>query len=95
MVIAEVDKAGFIEFFTDNSNDQVVYQGETFTKELRGNVIQIKADKVPVYQLHTERKVLIVLKALYMTYQRDEYWGIANALDVEEIISDPATLVRL
>ncbi len=95
MAIAKVDKAGFIGYLTDAATEQVVYEGETFTKEVKGNEIQISANNVPVYKLDTEGKVLTVLAALYMTYQRDEYWGIATTLGYEEIISDPKTLVRL
>ncbi|MEG0013307.1 MAG: hypothetical protein RR324_03310 [Cellulosilyticaceae bacterium] len=93
-MIPEVDKLDFTKFLTD-SRKTVNYNKETFNKEVRGSVIKIKANDEVVYQVHKEKKVLIVLKAIYMTFHRDEFWGIAKQAGLEEILADRNTLIRI
>ena len=90
----ESSKIDFIKFLT-NSETHIDYNNCYFTKEVSGNTIKIKADGELVYQVHKEKRILIVLKALYMTFLKDEYWGIAKEAGLEEIIADPNTLIRI
>lgn len=87
-------KLDFIKFLT-NEDKHIYYNDRLFTKEITGNLIIIKADGELVYKVHEEKKVLIVMKAIYMTFLRDEYWGVAKAAGLEEIIADPHTLIRI
>ncbi len=87
-------KLEFIKFLTNNEAE-IFYNDCYFTKEINGNIIKIKADGELIYQVHKEKKILIVLKALYMTFLKDEYWGIAKEAGLEEIIADPNTLIRI
>ncbi|MGL6175321.1 MAG: hypothetical protein ACRC1P_12025 [Cellulosilyticaceae bacterium] len=93
-MIPEVDKLGFIKFLTDSRN-AVNYNKETFKKEVKGSLIKIKANDELVYEVHQEKKVLIVLKAIYMTFHRDEFWGVAKQAGLEEILADRKTLIRI
>lgn len=93
-MIPEVDKLGFIKFLTDSTN-AVNYNKETFQKEVKGSLIKIKANDELVYEVHQEKKVLIVLKAIYMTFHRDEFWGVAKQAGLEEILADRSTLIRI
>lgn len=94
MRIAEIDKPDFIKFLTDGRKS-VNYNNETFKKEVKGSLIKIKANDELVYEVHKEKKVLIVLKAIYMTFHRDEFWGIAKQAGLEEILADRMTLIRI
>lgn len=87
-------KLDFVKFLT-NEERSICYNDKLFTKEVNGNLIIIKANGELVYKVHKEKKVLIVIKALYMTFLKDEYWGIAREAGLEEIIADPNTLIRI
>lgn len=87
-------KLNFITFLT-NEEASIYYNDKHFTKEVNGNLIVIKANGELVYKVHKEKKILIVIKALYMTFLKDEYWGIAKEAGLEEIIADPNTLIRI
>lgn len=93
-IVQEVDKSGFIKFLTDGRNT-VKYNKETFKKEVNGSLIKIKANDELVYQIHKEKNLLIVLKAIYMTFHRDEFWGVAKQAGLEEILADTNTLIRI
>lgn len=84
----------FAKFLTDN-RQVVEYNGEIFSKETKGNLIKIKADNQLVYEVHKEKKILIVLKALYMTFHRDAYWDVAKIADLDEVLADTNTLIRI
>ena len=84
----------FAKFLTD-SRQVVQYNGEIFSKEVKGNLIKIKADNQLVYEVHKEKKILIVLKALYMTFHRDAYWGVAKLANLDEVLADTNTLIRI
>ncbi|MGL4800200.1 MAG: hypothetical protein ACRDDX_16095 [Cellulosilyticaceae bacterium] len=88
------NKIDFIKFLT-NEETHIYYNDRLFTKEVNGSLIIIKSNGELIYKVHKEKKVLIVIKALYMTFLRDEYWGIAKAAGLEEIIADPNTLIRI
>ena len=83
----------FAKFLTD-SRQVVQYNGETFSKEVKGNLIKIKADNQLVYEVHKEKKILIVLKALYMTFHRDAYWDVAKIANLDEVLADTNTLKK-
>lgn len=93
-MIQAASKLDFIKFLTNNETT-IYYNNKCFVKEISGNIIKIKANGELVYQVHREKKILIVLKALYMTFLKDEYWGIAREAGLEEIIADPNTLIRI
>lgn len=90
----EVDRNSFAEFLTDN-REAVKYNKQLFKKEKSGKLIKIKADDELIYEVHEEKKLLIVLKALYMTFHRDEYWGVAKIAGLEEVLADAHTLIRI
>ena len=87
-------KLDFITFLT-NEETTLFYNNIWFTKEFNGNILTIKADGETVYKVHQEKKLLIVIKALFMTFLKDEYWGVAKEAGLEEIIADPHTLIRI
>ncbi|MGL4737841.1 MAG: hypothetical protein ACRCW2_10345 [Cellulosilyticaceae bacterium] len=89
-----VDRDSFAEFLTDN-REAVQYNHKVFKKEKTGKLIKIKADNELVYEIHKEKNILIVLKALYMTFHRDEYWGVAKMAGLEEVLADSGTLIRI
>lgn len=87
-------KLDFATFLT-NEQSEINYNGKYFTKEINGSIITIKANGKLIYKVHKEKKILIVMKALYMTFLKDEYWGIAKEAGLEEIIADSNTLIRI
>ena len=87
-------KFDFITFLT-NEEQSIYYNDTWFTKEFNGNILTIKANGESVYKVHKEKKLLIVMKALYMTFLKDEYWGVAKEAGLQEIIADPHTLIRI
>ncbi|MGL4345177.1 MAG: hypothetical protein ACRCTE_08275 [Cellulosilyticaceae bacterium] len=93
-VAYEVDRTSFAEFLTDN-RESVQYNKQFFKKEKAGKLIKIKADDQLVYEVHEEKRLLIVLKALYMTFHRDEYWDVAKMAGLEEVLADTSTLIRI
>lgn len=93
-VAQEVDRRSFAEFLTDN-REAVQYNHKLFKKEKTGKLIKIKADNELVYEIHKDKNLLIVLKALYMTFHRDEYWDVAKMAGLEEILADSRTLIRI
>lgn len=84
----------FAKFLTDNRKT-VQYNEEIFSKETNGKLIKIKANNELVYKIHKEKKILIVLKALYMTFHRDAYWGVAKLAELDEVLADRHTLIRI
>ncbi|MGL4362935.1 MAG: hypothetical protein ACRCSG_06710 [Cellulosilyticaceae bacterium] len=89
-----ISKKDFILFLT-NEAKEINYSNNKFTKEIHGSLISIKVNGELIYKVHQEKKLLIVLKALYMTFLKDEYWGVAREAGLEEIIADPNTLIRI
>ncbi|MDA3733873.1 hypothetical protein PBV87_20575 [Niameybacter massiliensis] len=87
-------RSDFATFLTD-SRDSIAYNEQIFSKEKRGKLIKIKADDELVYEVHPEKKVLVVLKALYMTFHRDAYWDVAKMAELDEILADSHTLIRI
>lgn len=87
-------KQDFVNFLTDDRST-IQYDNKTFTKDTKGKIIRIKIDDDLIYEVHTEKKMLIVTNAVYCTFNRDEYWGIANLAGLEEVIADRNTLVRI
>ena len=87
-------RSDFATFLTD-SRDSIAYNEQIFSKEKRGKLIKIKADDELVYEVHPEKKVLVVLKALYMTFHRDAYWDVAMMAELDEILADSHTLIRI
>ena len=94
MLNQTTSKLDFITFLTNDATS-IYYNDKYFTKEMNGSLIVIKAEGELVYKVHKEKKLLIVIKALYMTFLKDEYWGIAKAAGLEEVIADPNTLIRI
>lgn len=90
----EVDRKSFAEFLVDN-REAVKYNKQLFKKEKAGKLTKIKVDNELVYEIYEEKKLLIVLKALYMTFHRDEYWGVAKMAGLEEVLADTHTLIRI
>ncbi|MEF9960265.1 MAG: hypothetical protein RR448_08745 [Niameybacter sp.] len=84
----------FATFLTDN-REKVAYNEQIFSKEKRGKLLKIKADNELVYEVHPEKKVLVVRKALYMTFHRDAYWDVAKMAELDEIVADSNTLIRI
>lgn len=88
------DKNDFVKFLTDN-RAYIDYDDKIFSKEIKNQLVKIKVDDHLVYELHLAKQILIVANALYCTFNRDEYWGIAKLLGMEEIIADRQTLIRV
>ncbi len=89
-----LSKADFVRFLTDY-RDCIHYDGKNFYKERTPKLIKIRAEQDLVYQIHEEKKLLIVVNALYCSCHRDAYWDIARMAGLEEVLSDSHTLVRI
>lgn len=87
-------KQDFANFLTD-TREQITYDNKVFTKKPKGKIIKIKVDDELIYEVHKEKRMLIVTDALYCTFNRDEYWDLARLADLEEVIADPDTLIRV
>lgn len=87
-------KKDFVKFLLDES-PQIDYDNKTFSKQIKGALHKIKIGDELIYEVHTEKKLLIVVDALYCTFNRDAYWDVAKMADLEEVIADPHTLVRI
>lgn len=89
-----MNKEDFAKFLTDDRL-QLEYDNQLFTKKQKGPLNKIKIGDELIYEVHTEKKLLIVVEALYCTFNRDAYWDVAKLADLEEVIADPNTLVRI
>lgn len=87
-------KQDFVNFLT-NTEEQLHYDNKLFTKQYKGKITRIKMDGELIYEVHKEKKLLIVVNAVYCSFNRDEYWGIAALAELEEVIADPDTLARI
>lgn len=93
-IIKATNKEEFAKFLTDN-RETIAYDDKVFSKEIKEQLIKIRVDDKLVYEVHTEKKLLIVANALYCTFNRDAYWDIAKMLEMEEVIADRQTLIRI
>lgn len=84
----------FAKFLTD-TREKVEYNKEVFSKEKTGKTIKIRANDELVYEVYPEKNLLIVLKALYMTFHRDPFWGVAHLANLDEVLADAGTLIRI
>lgn len=84
----------FATFLTDE-RQVVKYNKEIFSKEKTSKLIKIKVNDELVYEIYPAKKVLVVLKALYMTFHRDAFWGVAHMAGLDEILADTNTLIRI
>nr|WP_307990551.1 hypothetical protein [uncultured Niameybacter sp.] len=84
----------FATFLTDE-REVVEYNKEIFSKEKTSKLIKIKVNDELVYEIYPAKKVLVVLKALYMTFHRDAFWGVAHMAGLDEILADTNTLIRI
>lgn len=89
-----INKEDFVKFLTDDRMN-IKYDNKLFSKKVKGKLIKIKQDNQLIYEVHTEKKLLIVVNAMYCGYNKDEYWDIAKIAGLEEVIADPNTLVRI
>ena len=89
-----MDKKDFIQFLLDERTE-IEYDDKIFTKYIKGPLNKIKIGNDLIYEVHTEKKVLIVTNALYCTFNHDAYWDVAKLAGLEEIIADPNTLIRI
>ncbi len=89
-----LDKADFVKFLTDE-RECIRYDEKNFYKENTHRLIKIRVEHDLVYQIHQEKKLLIVVNALYCSYHRDAYWDISKMAGLEEVLSDSQTLVRI
>lgn len=89
-----MNKKDFVQFLLDDRT-QIEYDNKVFTKHIKGHLHKIKIDDQLIYEVHTEKKVLIVVDALYCTFNRDAYWDVAKLAGLEEILADPNTLIRV
>lgn len=89
-----MNKKDFAKFLLDE-RPEINYDNKTFSKQIKGALHKIKIDDELIYEVHTEKKLLIVVDALYCTFNRDAYWDIAKIAGLEEVIADPNTLVRI
>lgn len=89
-----LNKEDFVKFFTDERL-KIKYDGKIFTKKVKGKLVKIKQEDQLIYEIHLEKKLLIVVNAMYCTYNKDEYWDIAKLAGLEEVLADPNTLVRI
>ena len=87
-------KQDFVNFLTDERKT-IEYDGKLFTKSVKGKIIRIKLNDELIYEVHTEKKLLIVTNAVYCTFNRDAYWDVAKLAGLEEVMADRATLVRI
>lgn len=92
--IALIAKEDFVHFLTDDRTT-IDYDNKTFIKSVKGKIIRIKTNGELVYEVHQEKKMLIVTYAVYCTFNRDEYWDIAKLAGLEEVMADRKTLVRI
>ncbi|MHC1749766.1 MAG: hypothetical protein AB9856_15955 [Cellulosilyticaceae bacterium] len=88
------NKQDFMTFLTDSRN-YIEYDNKLFSKEIKGNIIKIKADNELIYEIHEPKQLLIVTNAYYCGYNKDAYWGVASDTQLEEVIADPNTLIRV
>lgn len=93
-ILKALDKKDFVNFLTDNRG-YIEYDDKIFSKEIKDKLIKIKVADELVYEVHLEKKLLIVANALYCTFNRDEYWDIAKMLEMEEVIADRQSLIRI
>lgn len=93
-IIKTDDKKDFVKFLMDDRK-YINYEDKMFSKEITDKLIKIKVEDELVYEIHKEKKMLIVVNALYCTFNRDEYWDVARMLGIEEIIADRQTLIRI
>lgn len=91
---ATTTKQDFANFLTDN-REHISYDNKLFTKDDKPKIIKILVDDKLIYEIHKEKRLLIVTDALYCTFNRDEYWDLAKLADLEEVIADPDTLIRI
>ncbi|MGL4362473.1 MAG: hypothetical protein ACRCSG_04255 [Cellulosilyticaceae bacterium] len=91
---SDVTKQEFVLFLTNDVSD-IIYNSIHFTKTIKNKIIRIKANQALVYEVHKEKKLLIVVDALFCTFNRDAYWDVAKLADLEEVLADPKTLVRI
>ncbi|MEG1148601.1 MAG: hypothetical protein RSD98_08415 [Niameybacter sp.] len=89
-----MNKEDFAKFLLNDSLE-IEYDNKVFTKKIKGFLNKIKVNNQLVYEVHTEKKLLIVIEALYCTFNRDAYWDVAKLAGLEEVIADPNTLVRI
>ena len=89
-----LDKADFVKFLTDERKC-IRYDEKNFYKEKGYRLIKIRVDNELVYQIHEEKKILIVVNALCCSCHRDAYWDVAKMAGLEEVLSDSHTLVRI
>lgn len=89
-----MNKDDFATFLTDE-REVVQYNKEIFSKEKTSKLIKIKVNNELVYEVYPAKKVLVVLKALYMTFHRDAFWGVAHMAGLDEIVADTQTLIRI
>ena len=87
-------KKDFAHFLT-NTQTTISYNELLFTKTFKGDIACIKANDRLVYKVHLTKKLLIVTNALFCTFNRDAYWGIAKLADLEEVLADANTLIRI
>ncbi|WP_053982384.1 hypothetical protein [Niameybacter massiliensis] len=89
-----MNKEDFAKFLLDDRLE-IEYDNKVFTKNIKGALNKIKIGDELIYEVHTEKKLLIVVEALYCTFNRDAYWDVAKLAQLEEVIADPHTLVRI
>ncbi|MGL6175047.1 MAG: hypothetical protein ACRC1P_10630 [Cellulosilyticaceae bacterium] len=93
-LVKTTTKEDFVKFLTDD-RDYIEYDDKVFTKEVKDKLLKIKVEDQLVYEVHLEKNILIVTNALYCTFNRDEYWDIAKMLEIEEVIADRQSLIRI
>lgn len=93
-LVKTTTKEDFVKFLTDE-RDYIEYDDKVFTKEAKDKLLKIKVEDQLVYEVHLEKNILIVTNALYCTFNRDEYWDIAKMLEMEEVIADRQSLIRI
>lgn len=93
-LVKKATKEDFVKFLKDERH-YIEYDDKVFTKEVKDNLLKIKVDDQLVYEVHLEKNILIVANALYCTFNRDEYWDVAKLLNMEEIIADRQSLIRI
>lgn len=89
-----MNKQDFINFLLDQRTE-LEYDDKIFKKYIKGPLYKIKVNDKLIYEVHTEKKILIVTDALYCTFNHDAYWDVAKKAGLEEIIADPKTLIRI
>lgn len=89
-----MNKEDFAKFLLDERLE-IEYDNKVFNKEIKGVLSKIRIGDELIYEVHKEKKLLIVVEALYCTFNRDAYWDVAKLAKLEEVIADPHTLVRI